>query len=357
MPELGRGTWLNTATPLNRELLRGRVVLVDFWDYTCINCIRTLPYLNTWYRRYADQGLVIIGVHAPEFRFGRAESQVEAAIRQYEIAYPVLLDNDYVTWEHFANRAWPTKHLIDAQGYIRYVRRGEGYYRLIESAIQQLLYQRDPTVSLPDLLPPLREEDSAGAVCYRPTPELHAGYAGGGLFGGALGNPEGYVTGSPMAYVLPGPFDMQDGHFYLSGFWRTESEAIVFAGQDGGRVVVPYQAAGVYAVLSPSSDLVEIILDLRPAHDVPLVEVCQDDEPLSPDIAGKDIYFDEHGRSLVAVSRPRMYELVRNYDFESHELDLKFHTHGVAIYAFSFTSCLAAARPRDDQTGDFFVVQ
>ncbi len=357
MPRLGAGTWLNTPKPLSRDALRGFVVLVDFWDYACINCIRGLPYLRAWHERYAVHGLVIIGVHAPEFRFGRMSGQIEAAIDEYSLPYPVLLDNEYVTWDSFANRAWPTKHLIDADGYIRFVRQGEGYYRDTELAIQELLHRRDPEFSYMEPLPALRAEDRPGAVCFRPAPELHAGYQGGGIFGGALGNPEGYVTAGPMAYVLPGPFDRQEGQFYLGGFWRAEPEAMVFAGREIGRVVLPYRAAGVNAVLSPSSDQVELMLDIHPATNAPRVEVRQDDAPLTPLTAGADVCFDEQGRSSVLISRPRSYELVRNPGFESHELDLILHSHGLAIYTFSFSSCVAPPDAGADPGEDRYTVR
>lgn len=340
MPPLGEGEWINSSRPLTREALRGQVVLVDFWDYSCVNCVRTLPYVRAWHERYAAHGLVVIGVHSPEFRFAQVGQQVREAAAAFGLTYPVLLDNDYQTWQQFANRAWPTKYLVDGQGYLRFKRQGEGYYQETERAIQALLRQQDPAGVLPPLLPALRPEDAPGAVCYRTTPELYAGYQGGGLFGGALGNPAGYVTGSPMAYVLPGPFDRPAGRFYLAGFWQAQPEAMVFAGQDGGRVVLPYQAAGVNAVLSPTYDPVALMLGLRPGPAEPVVELLQDDVPLSPLLAGADVYFDEAGRSLVRVTRPRMYELVRNPGFGEHELDLVFHAHGLALYTFTFVSCV-----------------
>lgn len=347
MPAFAEGEWLNTAEPLTRERLRGRVVLVDFWDYTCINCLRTLPYLIEWHQRYHDLGLVIIGVHAPEFRFARARSHLETAVQELTIPYPILLDNDYQTWERFANRAWPTKHLIDSDGYIRFKRQGEGYYQETERAIQALLRQRDPDVSLPPLLPPLREEDTAGAVCYRPTPELYAGYQGGGLFGGALGNPEGYVADSLMMYTLPD--ERATGQFYLEGFWRSGPEWVAFAGQQSGRIVLPYQAVGVNAVLAPSSDPVEMLLNIRPTEAAPLIAVRQNGRPLTPANAGADIFFRE-GQSVVSVERPRLFELVRNPDYESHELELVFQANGLALFSFTFTTCVAGGRAAETFT-------
>lgn len=337
-PHLAQGEWLNTPTSLSREAWRGRVLLVDFWDYTCVNCLRTLPYLKAWHERYHDKGLTIIGIHSPEFKFAQASKQIRSAIGEFELPYPILLDNSYANWDRFANRAWPTKYLVDAKGYLRYERRGEGRYQETERAIQALLRLRDPAVVLPPLLPVLREEDAAGAVCYRATPELHAGYRGG-LFGGALGNEVGYLAGGTMAYGLPEPFARREGQFFLAGFWRAEGEAMVFAGQEPGRVTLPYSAVGVNGVFSPSFDEVELMLDLYPAG---IITLHQDNQPLTPLNAGTDVQFDNQGHSFIQISRPRMVNLVRNPTYGSHELDLIFHTSGTALYAFTFTSCVKA---------------
>ncbi len=335
MPDFAPGEWLNTDRVLTKETLRGQVVLVDFWDYTCINCIRTLPYLTTWHERYAGWGLMIIGVHTPEFRFARARTQVEEAVEAYGIRYPVLLDNEYRTWDRFANRAWPTKYLVDAQGYIRYRVEGEGAYQQTEAAIQAALRERDPEVALPRLLPPLRPEDAPGAVCYRTTPELYAGYERGGL-----GNAEGYAANSPVVYALPLPPARREPHFYAAGIWQAGPESFAFAGRDGGRIVLPYHALGVQAVLSPSADPVEVALNLRRSEAPPVVEVRQDGLPLTPANAGEDILYDDGGISYVHVERPRLYELVVNPVYGAHELELIFHAHGLALYSFTFTSCV-----------------
>lgn len=348
MPQLAAGTWLNVAQPLSREHLRGQVVLIDFWDYTCVNCVRTLPYLQRWHRRYADNGLVVIGIHAPEFAFARTRMHVERALADLQIPYPVLLDNEYENWDRFANKAWPTKYLIDSRGYIRFRRQGEGYYRDTERAIQMLLRLRDSNVTLPDLLPPLREEDTPGAVCYRPTPELYAGYQGGGLFGGGLGNPSGYVPEKPVFYELPPAKEREVGRFYVEGVWRAWPEALAYVGQSGGRLVVPYEAATVNAVLSPSADPVELALDLRPAEAVdPVVVVRQNGRYLSPHHAGADVAFRADGTSYVRVTAPRMYQLVQNQSCEWHELSLTFAATGLAVYAFTFTTCVTPQGDRD----------
>jgi thiol-disulfide isomerase/thioredoxin len=324
-PEFARGEWLNVEHPLTMASLRGKTVLVDFWEYSCINCLRTLPYLHEWHRRYADKGLVIVGVHTPEFPFGRERQQIEQAVRELEIEYPVLMDNDFKTWDAFANRFWPAKYLIDPQGYLRYQSHGEGGYDEFEQAIQAVLRESDPTVDLPTIMSPMREEDRPGAVCYRPTPELH-----GGLDRGALGNPEGYASGVPVFYRLPK--QRVQGAFYVAGAWQAGQQHLAYQGQTEGIIQIPYEAVEVNAVLSPHVETVERMLHPQTVG----VEVWQDDTPLLEDRRGADLT--EDGRVL--VDRPRMYNLVRNPDFEKHELTLRVKTRGFALYAFSFTGCV-----------------
>jgi len=342
MPSFGAGTWLGTPGPLTPAGLRGQVVLVDFWDYTCVNCVRTLPYLRTWHERYADKGLVIIGVHAPEFKFAQDPGQITAAIADFRLPYPVLIDNEYETWQRFANRAWPTKYLVDDRGYIRLKRQGEGDYGAIEAAIQALLRALHPAVNLPDLLPALRPEDAAGAVCYRATPELHAGYGSGGLRGSALGNGDVLAVDRPAFYQLPALPESQPGRFYAAGFWQLTAEALVFTGQSEGKIRLLYEAAGVNAVLSPSSDLVALRLGLL-SEAPPLLRVTLDGAPLPVFAAGADIIYDDAGHSLVQLTRPRLYELVRTPDFRRGLLELTVQTPGVALFTFTFVTCVAAA--------------
>lgn len=136
----GIDTWLNSA-PLTMEGLRGKVVLVDFWTYDCINCIRTLPYIARWHQAYKDKGLVVVGVHTPEYAFERSTANVRAAMQRFGITYPVAQDNRYATWEAYGNRYWPAVYLVDKQGRIAYTHFGEGRYAETEAAIQRLLAQ------------------------------------------------------------------------------------------------------------------------------------------------------------------------------------------------------------------------
>lgn len=348
MPEFAPGEWINTPIPLVRDTLRGQVVLITFWDYTSANCIRTLPYMTNWHSRYADLGLVVLGVHSPAFSFARARVQVEAAVDELGIQYPILLDNEHQTWSRFDSQAWPDYYLIDHRGYICYRRQGAGAYHEIEQAIQSALLQRAPDIILPGLLPPLRREDAPDAVCY-PTPsDLYTGHEHG-----ALGNPQGYAEDNPVIYELPLPPQRHEGRFYAEGIWQANKECLFFAGQDGGQIMLPYRAAGVNVVLSPSADPVELLLDLPPdidrrrrAHDTrPIVEVRQDGMTLNAANAGADIEYYNGGTSCVYIDRPRMVELVRNAGFEEHEIELTFRANGLALYAFAFATCV---RPHHD---------
>lgn len=317
--------------------LRGRVILVDFWEYSCKNCLQTIPYVVGWDQQYLAQGLTVIGIHTPEFRFGRLKNQVAEAVERLQIRYPVLLDNDLKNWDSFATKAWPTKYLIDHRGYIRYQRTGEGGYYETERAIQQLLTAANPTLTLPPPSRPLRPEDEAGAACYRVTPELHAGFDGG-VFGGALANPEGYVPHESVAYQLPQK--REPGRIYVGGFWQANKEMMTFVGQEGGRLMVGFSAAGVNVVMSPSADEVELHLNIWPEHDEPLVEVLFDGRPVEKQLAGSDIVYDESGRSLVFVRHPRMYRLLLARHLLEGEIELRPLTRGVSIYTLTFATCV-----------------
>jgi thiol-disulfide isomerase/thioredoxin len=321
-PEIGR-VWLN-STPLSFRQLRGRVVLVDFWDYTCVNCIRTLPYVQAWHERYRDKGLTVIGVHTPEFTFAQYESNVERGIREFGLTYPIVIDSNREIWKAFANRYWPTKYLLDKDGYLRYGHFGEGAYLECEQVIQELLREVDPTILLPELVAPLREEDHVGAVCYRPSGELYLGHARG-----RIGNEGGFKEDQIADYSFSG--DMQENFFYATGRWASTAEYFE-AVEDGEHTLdLKYEAAAVNLVLaSPHSESSEIV-------------ILQDGKPLTRKQATRNTRFrpDPHGdeTSYLVVDSARMYFLVDNHEFGSHELQLRCSA-GVAAFAFTFTSCV-----------------
>lgn len=215
-PELEGGEWIQHGQVNIRELRGKAAVLVDFWDYTCVNCIRTLSYIAGWYRRYASHGLVIVGVHAPEFAFARERQHVVETARAFGLHYPIVLDNEYAIWRAYSNRFWPAKYVIDGQGRIRYYHFGEAAYQETENHLQKLLRELNPSLSLPPPMEPVRESDRPDAVCYRVTPEIYLGYSRG-----QFGNPEGIVHDTAHDYRDPGR--RAEGVAYLGGRWRVGS--------------------------------------------------------------------------------------------------------------------------------------
>jgi thiol-disulfide isomerase/thioredoxin len=318
-PEIGR-YWINSH-PLAFHQLRGRVVLVDFWDYTCVNCVRTLPYVQEWWQRYRDKGLVVIGIHTPEFTFARYESNVERGVKEFGLTYPIVVDSDYELWKAFANRYWPTKYLIDKDGYLVYAHFGEGHYDETEATIQQLLQEIDPKIELPPLMAPVREEDKPGAVCYQPTAELYLGYRRG-----RIGNEGGFKEDLVTHYHFDG--DLEEGPFYAKGTWASTAEYLGSEGEDC-RVLLKYSAAGVNLVMAAKPES---------AADI---EILQDGNPLGEELKKTTDTVFREGRSFVHVDKARMYRLVDNHDFTTHALELRFQP-GIAAFAFTFTSCLEA---------------
>ena len=322
-PELAGGQWLNGG-PISMAALRGNPVLIDFWDYTCVNCIRTLPYLKEWHERYEPFGLRIIGVHAPEFTFAQQEKAVKEAIATFDLKYPVLLDNGYQIWKAFDNHYWAAKYLIDAQGYIRYYHHGERGYRETEEMIQQLIREVQAEAELPPLMDPVRDDEQPGAVCYTATPELYLGYSRG-----RVGNPHGLKPEEPSTYRDLGFH--AEGYAYLEGSWVVSSELAAYysMGRGPGKLSIQYTSKEVNLVMNP--------LQSAPAQ----VTLLQDGSPIDQRDWGEDVTGDGQGNTVVAVDGPRMYRLVRNWDFGSHELTLVTESHGLAMYAFTFVSCAA----------------
>jgi thiol-disulfide isomerase/thioredoxin len=297
-------------------------VLVDSWDYTCVNCIRTLPYVQAWHERYRDIGLTVIGVHTPEFTFAQYESNVERGVREFGLTYPVVIDNNYEIWKAFATRCWPSKYLLDKEGYLRYGHFGEGGYRECEEVIQELLREVDPAVLLPEPLAPVRAEDQPGAVCYPASPELYLGHRRG-----RIGNEDGYHADQISDYAFSGT--PKEGYFYISGQWASTAEYLEAAGEGEHRIVLKYLARGVNLVMaSPRGPTSEVI-------------VLVDGKPLSREQATADVSFPQTAaeQSFILVREPRMYSLVDHHEFGEHLLELTCPT-GLAAFAFTFTSCV-----------------
>jgi thiol-disulfide isomerase/thioredoxin len=314
-PELAGGEWIQQG-PIELVQMRGsKVVLLDFWDYTCVNCIRTLAYVSEWHRRYAPNGLVVIGVHAPEFTFARDRANVVEAIAQFGLDYPIVLDNNYAIWRAYSNRYWPAKYLIDSQGRLRYYHFGEGLYQETEKQIQKLLSELDPGAQFPPPIEPIRDSDQPGAVCYRVTPELYLGYARG-----QFGNPAGVVRDKSFDYSDPQRY--VEGAAYLSGRWFVSEES-ARAEDSGATLMLRYTSMDVNLVMAP------------PARGPARVELMMGEEQR----AGPDVKF-ENGRCFITVDKARMYSLIANPSVLSGSLRLKMLDPGVMAYAFTFISCV-----------------
>ncbi len=296
--------WLNTpgGRPLSIPGLRGKVVLIDFWTYTCINCLRTLPHVEAWYRKYRRDGLVVVGVHTPEFPFEKEAGNVEEAIASNGLTYPVVQDNDYGTWNAYANQYWPAKYLIDARGRVRYVHFGEGDYGTTERAIRSLLAERGNRK--------LGGETRVRAQTPSPgltTPESYLGGA----------RAERFVNGPrPGAhrYALTAA-QLPPDHLAYGGRWRITAESATAL--KGATLKLAFGARRVFLVLGSS----QAPLPLR---------VLLDGHPIPDRLAGADVR-----GGVTMIDAQRLYKLVNLPRVERHTLTLRF-APGISGYAFTF---------------------
>jgi thiol-disulfide isomerase/thioredoxin len=331
-------TWIQGGPKTMLEL-KGQAVLIDFWDYTCVNCINTLPYVQEWHKRYADAGLTIIGVHAPEFSFAHNGDHVRAAIAEHGLEYPIVQDNEYAIWQAYANRYWPAKYLINHEGYLKYYHFGEGAYQQTEEAIQSVLKEAFPEAVLPALMDPVRDTDAAGAVCYRVTPELYLGYQRG-----SIGNVAGVVPDRPSTY---NNVDKRaEGYFYLEGDWQltSESSARPIGAVGESKLHVRYMAKELNLVMVPPLAGGEATVELfqtpsASSGQTPSASSGQAPVPLAAEDAGSDVQI-EDGKAVVKVGKPGLYRLVNNREIDTYDLTLSTTSDGIAMYAFTFTSCL-----------------
>ncbi|OHV21786.1 cytochrome c biogenesis protein DipZ [Rhizobium sp. RMa-01] len=309
----GAVEWLNSK-PLTNEQLRGKVVLVDFWTYSCINCIRTIPYVRGWAEKYADQRLVVIGVHAPEFAFEKKIDNVRKAVENFQIGYPVAIDNDYKIWRAFENSYWPAGYLIDAKGQIRYHHFGEGNYGRTEKAIQDLLREAGSqmTASAP-VAPNAKGVEAAPDLGNIRSGETYIGYQQAANFA----SPERLQADAPQNYSIAEPGLNGWG---LSGTWTVGKDQATLD-QAGGGITYRFSARDLHLVLGPGADGKPIRFQVTVDGKVP-----------GPD-HGSDIDADGKG----TVTATRLYQLVRQSgtvgarNFEIHFLD-----PGVQAYAFTF---------------------
>ncbi|MDE1867829.1 MAG: redoxin domain-containing protein, partial [Thaumarchaeota archaeon] len=294
-PDLvGISGYVNTTPNALKEAMKNKVVLYDFWTYSCINCLRTLPYLEDWNAKYADKGLLIVGIHSPEFEFEKNIDNVKMAVQKYNITYPVVLDSDHNTWDAFGNRYWPAEYMTDYLGHIRHVHFGEGDYDQTEKTIQQLLDQRSQALGLNVNASMPLADIAPHQFSDQQTPELYFGYdfATGRSF---LGNQEGFHPNLTVTYTLPS--NLQQDNFYLDGSWQNLSDSMKLA-SDTGKIVLPYFAKDVHIVAAgPNVD----------------VQVLLDGVPVTSSDAGQDLQND-----TVHVSDNRLYNVISSQQAGSH---------------------------------------
>lgn len=326
--------WVNSE-PRSLTDFRGKVVLLDFWTYSCVNCIRTLPQLREWQFKYADDGLVILGIHTPEFEFEKLEANVARASSELGVTWPVALDNEYVTWDNYRNVFWPTKYLVDSRGRLRHYKVGEGGYAAFEEKVRELLVERGadlddaPLSQEAEHLPDARFEESYDRLITR---ELYAGYERGDFEREYYGS--GYV-GQPEYYLEPGqqlslesPDYLDPGFLYFHGEWTNGPQYAELNRSSGGfedRVALVYSARTVNAVLGSATG--------EPLK----VRVSQDGHFLTEAERGSDVVLGADGESYLLVDRPRMYQVVANASYEKRKkLELRVEAEGLQVYAFTF---------------------
>jgi thiol-disulfide isomerase/thioredoxin len=308
--------WENSP-PLTLSNLKGKVVLVDFWTYSCINCQRTFPFLRQWYKTYKDAGLVIVGVHSPEFEFEKDVGNIRQAVKHYDVEWPVAVDSNMATWNAYNNQYWPAEYLVDKTGTIRHTNFGEGEYAQTEQAIRDLLKETGHNVG------------AAGAASLDPglssdaqtqSPELYAAASRG------FDIPDA-VSGKVNDYRDPGG-QRQDGKIYWNGSWNIGKEFAEHPrdsapGQD--YFLVDYRARQVHIVAQGSGGPRRAFLTL-------------DGADLKPADAGPEVKFDGRGHAYVDVDRSDLYTLVTRKDFGEHVLKVSPVSGGFRLFTFTFGS-------------------
>ncbi|SFI75907.1 Thiol-disulfide isomerase or thioredoxin [Paraburkholderia megapolitana] len=318
LPTLGGAVaWLNSP-PLTAQNLRGKVVLVDFWTYSCINSLRSLPYLKAWAQKYKAQGLVVIGVQAPEFTFEHNVSNVKKATHDLGITYPVAIDNNDAIWRALGNEYWPALYVVDAQGRIRYHYFGEGDYVQSEKVIQQLLIDAghaDAAKIAPGLADiPAQGVQMAADIADIQSPETYIGYARADNFVSRGGE----TQDQPRTYVAPSQLALND--WGLAGTWKVGAEHAVLAAASG-RIIFRFHARDLHLVLGPGND------------GKPVRFRVSIDDAAPGEAHGVDVSADGSG----TVTEQRLYQLVRQTGhIQDHTFSIEFLDPGVEAYVFTF---------------------
>jgi thiol-disulfide isomerase/thioredoxin len=315
LASLGRSNaWLNSQ-PLSSADLRGKVVLIDFWTYTCINWRRTLPYLRAWSEKYQNQGLVVIGVHTPEFSFEHDVNNVRRAAKQQQVDYPIAVDNDYAIWNAFRNEYWPALYFVDAHGRIRHHQFGEGDYERLEVIIQQLLAEAGhSTFDRMLVSAPAHGAEVAADWSSLRSPETYVGYSRSENFA----SPGGGLLDRPRDYRVPVRLKRND--WALAGSWTMRREANVL-NRAGGKIVYRFHSRDVHLVMGPGTRGAAVRF-----------RVSIDGQPPG---ASHGVDVDAAGQG--ALDEPRMYQLIRQWTpVADRLLEIEFLDAGAELFVFTF---------------------
>ena len=303
--------FINTDKITIKDLIGKKVILVDFWTFSCINCQRTIPYLNAWYEKYKDKGLEIVGIHTPEFEFEKELKNVQNAVSYYKIKYPVVLDNDFATWNAYANRYWPRKYLIDIDGFIVYDHAGEGAYIETEKKIQNLLDERAQTLGINmDMDDSLAKPEGAEDVDFskQRSPEIYFGSERNSYLGNG-------VSGQSGVQRLKEPVGVKTNVLYLVGDWDFNEE-FAEAKSKNSKIIFRYQAQKVFMVASAEKGV--------------KAKVLVDSEPVGSK-AGSDVK-----EGFVTFNEDRLYRLVEDDNWGEHTLEIIFEEPGAKVFTFTF---------------------
>ena len=311
-PELkGISGYINTSSEQISQDIEGKVVLYDFWTYSCINCIRTLPHLTAWDEKYSEEGLVIVGIHTPEFEFEKEYDNVVFATEKFGIKYPVIQDNDKEVWNDFQNRYWPRKYIADHEGYIRFDHIGEGAYKETEKVIQVLLEERSNALGNTLEKKELVDLNEFTHATFR-TPELYFGFnfAEGR---NQLGNEEGFSKNKIVTYQLPEKFTQH--YFYMEGMWKNNNDGMKLI-SDSGKIVLNFNAKQVNIVASENA----------------VLKIEYDGGQIPEQVRGQDVSPD----GTVKISEPRLYNLIDSEQEGPHEIIIQVENPGFEIFTFTF---------------------
>ena len=306
------GKFINTPELKLKDIVGKKVILLDFWTYSCINCLRTLPYLKEWHKKYSDKGLVIIGVHTPEFDFEKNSDNVAKAVKDLGVPYPVMQDNNYATWNAYGNQYWPHEYLIDIDGFIVHDHIGEGSYDETETAIQNALQERSNVLNM-GITVGNKITAPSDAISFNSSavqsPEIYFGYARNEY----LANGQRSVSGTQHLTV---PSTIDPNMLYLDGDWNFNQQFAENTNEPS-RILFKYNAKNVYIVASSDKGVT--------------VTVLKDGRPLVTE-AGKDVRPD----GTVLIKDNRLYRLIEGADYGQHTIEIIIHQHGLRAFTFTF---------------------